>query len=1038
MNSAIKAIDATSIHRISSGQVVTDLPTAVKELVENSLDAGATNIEVRFKDYGLESIEVIDNGSGIAEEDYDAVALKHHTSKLETFEDLSSVTTFGFRGEALSSICALSDSVTITTATSSTAPMGAILQLDRNGRVTSHSGKVARQRGTTVTISKLFKPLPVRRKELERNAKREYSKVLNMLNAYALVPCATENKGVRLTCSNQLSGRKTIAFRTDGSPSIRASVSALWGAKSLDNIVELDLAFEVETEKSVIRRQAILGDTSSQIHSVHVRGLVSKFAVGGGRTGTDRQFFYVNGRPCTPTKVQKAFNEIYRTFNANQSPFIIANFIIPKDCLDINVSPDKRTIFIHSENNLIQALKASLEETFSPSRSTFNLNQTQASQKDSFIKHTKSKETPLFFQDHDDDEPTQDSPLGEKGPVGTFGLPDLLVNSSSLSTPTTSQSITNALESGIPETQASQETVEDVDMRGEEPSQSTDLIFPSVTDFAPAAARGTALPDDVDLRIEEDLTLVTKDKTVQGSSAISTTETHQSPLLEDNFCHSLPASRSVRPAGSTSPDLTSKMTPEPVQMVLSTTDASWNLRRRTEETSDRPAKRHKTNHASHSRNQSNAEANRMGDLRKHLLGFARTGSQIGVEDEENVRRAHGTSESPTVEGDGFDHEVQENSEHMHGERHANNPLDDHDSIQAEMDSDFNMDEEARHPEPREFDKPIIDITDDDTVESRSHNSQGTSSSAAQDSAIRLPEVIRTAKGNDISMNLDLSHRSASWRELEDRLASSHVVPDEGDPEDRDILSKGAGIQNDDDNARDALSRIIEKSDFLSMAIIGQFNKGFIIARRRKEGSTGRLVMDDLFIIDQHAADEKYNFEQLQESTRIESQKLIRPEDIELAASDELLAIDNIEVLRQNGFEIEVNEAAAEEYSHRLRLVAKPVSKATEFNMKDLEELIHLMHDQPQGRMVRCSKARAMFASRACRKSVMIGHSLQLPHLTSIVRHMGTMSQPWNCPHGRPTMRHLSDILPVGGSPGTSRSVRRRIVDFDTLDIGLDV
>lgn len=125
----------------------------------------------------------------------------------------------------------------------------------------------------------------------------------------------------------------------------------------------------------------------------------------------------------------------------------------------------------------------------------------------------------------------------------------------------------------------------------------------------------------------------------------------------------------------------------------------------------------------------------------------------------------------------------------------------------------------------------------------------------------------------------------------------------------------------------------------------------------------------------------------------------RPQPIELAASDELLAIDNIEVLRQNGFEIEVDETAAEESDHRLKLAAKPVSKTTEFDMKgmlkltcwnvlltcfaDLEELIHLMHDLPQGRMVRCSKARAMFASRACRKSVMIGHPLQLPQLTSV-------------------------------------------------------
>jgi DNA mismatch repair protein PMS2 len=121
-------------------------------------------IEVRFKDYGLKALEVIDNGSGIAPENYESIgkpsaftpssspfvicfgtALKHHTSKLASFSDLTSVLTFGFRGEALSSLCALSESVTVTTATATQAPMGTILVFDKAGRLTSSNGKVARQ-----------------------------------------------------------------------------------------------------------------------------------------------------------------------------------------------------------------------------------------------------------------------------------------------------------------------------------------------------------------------------------------------------------------------------------------------------------------------------------------------------------------------------------------------------------------------------------------------------------------------------------------------------------------------------------------------------------------------------------------------------------------------------------------------------------------------------------------------------------------------------------------------------------------------------
>lgn len=103
----VQAIDQKSIHQICSGQVVLSIATAMKELVENSLDAGATNIDIKLKNHGADVLEVNDNGLGVEPHNFEALTLKHHTSKLRDFSDLSSVETFGFRGEALSSLCAL-------------------------------------------------------------------------------------------------------------------------------------------------------------------------------------------------------------------------------------------------------------------------------------------------------------------------------------------------------------------------------------------------------------------------------------------------------------------------------------------------------------------------------------------------------------------------------------------------------------------------------------------------------------------------------------------------------------------------------------------------------------------------------------------------------------------------------------------------------------------------------------------------------------------------------------------------------------------
>ena len=133
---SIKALEGRTVHQIQSGQVIVDLNSVVKELVENSLDAGATSVEVRFKNNGLEFIEVQDNGDGVSSEDYETIALKHHTSKLDNYDGLSSLQTFGFRGEALSSLCAVSD-VHIVTARANEAPKGTRLQFETSGKLKS-------------------------------------------------------------------------------------------------------------------------------------------------------------------------------------------------------------------------------------------------------------------------------------------------------------------------------------------------------------------------------------------------------------------------------------------------------------------------------------------------------------------------------------------------------------------------------------------------------------------------------------------------------------------------------------------------------------------------------------------------------------------------------------------------------------------------------------------------------------------------------------------------------------------------------------
>jgi DNA mismatch repair ATPase MutL len=192
-----------------------------------------------------------------------------------------------------------------------------------------------------------------------------------------------------------------------------------------------------------------------------------------------------------------------------------------------------------------------------------------------------------------------------------------------------------------------------------------------------------------------------------------------------------------------------------------------------------------------------------------------------------------------------------------------------------------------------------------------------------------------------------------------------------------------------------LVRVFKQEWFAELQIIGQFNLGFIVCL---------LNGKDLFIVDQHASDEKFNFEDLQASTVIQTQQLLRPLALDVAAEDELLVIENLGRFRAGGFEIE--HRPANPPTRRLYLRSQPSSKRTMFVIDDLREMIATLKASGgidawrKEKILRPSRVRAMFASRACRKSVMIGTALSLSQMGKIVRNLGGLNSPWFCPHGR--------------------------------------
>ncbi|XP_059024583.1 PMS1 protein homolog 1 isoform X2 [Mustela nigripes] len=182
----MKQLPAATVRLLSSSQIITSVVSVVKELIENSLDAGATSIDVKLENYGFDKIEVRDNGEGIKAIDAPVMAVKYYTSKINSHEDLENLTTYGFRGEALGSICCVAE-VLITTRTASDN-FSTQYVLDGSGHIISQKPSHLGQ-GTTVTALRLFKNLPVRKQfySTTKKCKDEIKKVQDLLISYGLL-----------------------------------------------------------------------------------------------------------------------------------------------------------------------------------------------------------------------------------------------------------------------------------------------------------------------------------------------------------------------------------------------------------------------------------------------------------------------------------------------------------------------------------------------------------------------------------------------------------------------------------------------------------------------------------------------------------------------------------------------------------------------------------------------------------------------------------------------------------------------------------
>ncbi|KAJ7984683.1 hypothetical protein DPEC_G00357290 [Dallia pectoralis] len=867
---AIKAIDRQSVHQICSGQVVLTLATAVKELVENSIDSGATNVDIKLKDSGIELVEVSDNGKGVEEANFEGLTLKHHTSKLRDFTDLLHVETFGFRGEALSSLCALSDLTVVTC--HEAAQVGTRLVFDHSGHLTQRSPH-PRQKGTTVSLGQLFYTLPVRHKEFQRNIKKEYSKAIHVLQSYCIV-----STGVRITCTNQTGhGKRVPVLSTNGGRGMKDNIGAIFGPKQLQSL----LPFQQLSPTDTVKEDYGLGHAELPNDLFAISGFVSRGDHGVGRSAVDRQFYYVNKRPCDPSKISKLVNEVYHTFNRHQYPFVALNITVASECVDVNVTPDKRQVFLQEEKLLLAIIKSSLTAMYESGVNKISLNQTSFS--------TTSK--------HISKESYSSAGVSSEGEVCQV----LLASETVLETRGDSNP-------GAP---------------GSRPSLNLSGLK---TAFSMQNGQGTG----------------GKSRAANPAN----TEPTQTKLL--SFFRGAEKNRDTHRASSHSPFKSSQGAVTCSIVRRSVLDGF-----RYGRTPD-----------------SEVDSGGEGFRLESSTSSATPDTLCATTGLELYTPEDATGDKPDIESEALDHTLDEEGTYEGNLDWQIEPE------LPEASEEMNIAPHAKKAKLEEGCLPSENMNTNSVGPEVSCGSKIDAPVCLQKRAVPLQFSFQDLVGT--LRRLQQQQREKAEDQLHYRRFRAKISPGENQ------------------SAEDELKKEICKDSFKQMEIIGQFNLGFVITR----------LHDDIFMIDQHATDEKYNFEMLQQHNVLQGQRLIVPQNLHLTAISENVLMENLDIFRKNGFDFLIDEDA--QVMDRVKLVSLPTSKNWTFGPGDIEELIFMLSDSP-GVMCRPSRVRQMFASRACRKSVMIGTALSTSEMKKLVMHMGEIEQPWNCPHGRPTIRHLANL-----------------------------
>lgn len=322
----IVLLDDLTINKIAAGEVIERPSSVIKEMVENSIDAGANNITVEIKNGGISFIKVTDNGKGIAQDDLEIAFERHATSKIRTADDLDVVTSMGFRGEALASIAAIANVEMVSKTEEQQVGYKVVLEA---GDILSKE-EIGCQKGTSITVRNLFFNTPVRYKFL----KKDYTESGYIEDVITRIALVNPNIAIKL-----INTGKTV-IQTNGNGDIKSVIYSIYGKDVATGVMPVEYAYD----------------------DIQISGVIGKPEIA--RSNRSNQLFFVNKRYIKDKTLSAATEQAYKgLIPIGKFGFVVLNITMNPAKVDVNVHPAKLEVRFEDESKIFQSIYHAIKDT---------------------------------------------------------------------------------------------------------------------------------------------------------------------------------------------------------------------------------------------------------------------------------------------------------------------------------------------------------------------------------------------------------------------------------------------------------------------------------------------------------------------------------------------------------------------------------------------------------------------------------------------------------------------------------------------------